>query len=123
MDDIISKCRRRYTINLKLNLLNNLQFNHVDKERFPVVKILDKLRNNHSLFETIIVSANDTLVNLYLEKKITFNEISSILLMFIKKKQFHKYKYIKPKKIQNIIDLDRYVRSKSTQYVYNLKNV
>jgi 1-deoxy-D-xylulose-5-phosphate reductoisomerase len=100
------------SFNIKLDLLNNLEFCHVDKERFLVVKILDKLKNNYSLFETIIVSANDALVNLYLQKKIKFNEISLILLKFIQKKQFEKYKVIRPKKIQNILDLDRYVRLK-----------
>jgi len=98
--------------NMKLDLLNNLEFRYVDKERFLVVKILDKLKNNYSLFETIIVSANDALVNLYLQKKIKFNEISLILLKFIQKKQFEKYKVIRPKKIQNILDIDRYVRLK-----------
>jgi len=100
------------SFNIKLDLLNNLEFCHVDKERFLVVKILDKLKNNYSLFETIIVSANDALVNLYLQKKIKFNEISLILLKFIQKKQFEKYKVIRPTKIQNILDLDKYVRLK-----------
>ena len=100
------------SFNIKLDLLNNLEFCLVDKERFLVVKILDKLKNNYSLFETIIVSANDALVDLYLQKKIKFNEISLILFKFIQKKQFEKYKAIRPKKIQNILDLDRYVRLK-----------
>ena len=100
------------SVNIKLDLLNNLQFENIDKNRFLVVKILDKLKNDYSLFETIIVSANDTLVNLYLQKKITYNQISSILLKFIQKKEFKKFKVIKPKKIQNILDLDRYVRLK-----------
>ena len=100
------------SVSIKLNLLNNLEFQHVNKNRFLVVKILDRLKNNYSLYETIIVSANDALVGLYLQKKITFNEISSLLLKFIQKKQFEKYKAIKPKKIENILDLDRYVRLK-----------
>ena len=100
------------SVNIKLDLLNNLQFENIDKNRFLVVKILDKLKNDYSLFETIIVSANDALVNLYLQKKITYNQISSILLKFIQKKEFKKFKVIKPKKIQNILDLDRYVRLK-----------
>ena len=38
------------SFNIKLDLLNNLEFCHVDKERFLVVKILDKLKNNYCLF-------------------------------------------------------------------------
>ena len=35
-----------------------------------MIKLLKLLTNNHSLYETIIVSANDTLVELFLEKKL-----------------------------------------------------
>ena len=40
-----------------------------------MIKLLKKLPNKSSLFETIIVSANDTLVNLFLSKKIKFTDI------------------------------------------------
>ena len=40
-----------------------------------MIKLLKLLTNNHSLYETIIVSANDTLVELFLDKKIKFIDI------------------------------------------------
>ena len=64
------------------------------------------------MFETILVTSNDTLVNLYLKKKIKYYQITKYLLQFIKKKEFQKYKTIKPKKIQDIIELSEYVSLK-----------
>ena len=40
-----------------------------------MVKILNLLPNRYSLFETVIVSANDTLVELFLKKAIRFTDI------------------------------------------------
>ena len=66
--------------------LNNLNLRKIDKEKFPVIKILNYLLNKISLFETVIVAANDELVRLYLDKKINYNEIAKKLLKIISKK-------------------------------------
>jgi 1-deoxy-D-xylulose-5-phosphate reductoisomerase len=52
--------------NLNIKNLNDLNFQTVDKLKFPFIKILDLIPENNSLFETVLVSANDELVNLYL---------------------------------------------------------
>jgi 1-deoxy-D-xylulose-5-phosphate reductoisomerase len=98
----------------KINIknLNNLNLSKVNYYKFPLVKIIEKLSIKDSLFETIIVSANDELVNLFLQKKIKFTQISEFLLKFIKLKEFNKYKHIKPKNIKDIIKLSNYVRFK-----------
>ncbi len=57
------------TKKLNFDLLNKLNFTNVDTAKFPVVKILKKMPHNDSLFETVIVSANDKLVDLFLKKK------------------------------------------------------
>ena len=100
------------TKKLDLSLINNLNFKNVDLRKFPVVKILKKMPANDSLFETIIVSANDTLVNMLLNKKIKYIDISKVLLNFIKNKEFLKYKRIKPKTIDDINKLSQYVSLK-----------
>ena len=97
---------------LDFSIINNLDFNKVDLKRFPVVKILSNLPNKSSLFETIIVTANDKLVNMFLINKIKFLDISKILLKFINDKEFAKYKLIIPKKIQDITQLSNYVSLK-----------
>ena len=68
--------------------------------------------NNHSLFETLVVSINDTLVYLFLNGKISFNDISKKFNKLIKLKEFNKYKKIKPNKVKDIIELDQLVRLK-----------
>ena len=98
--------------NLNLKKINNLNFSEIDKKRFPVVKILNYLPSNDSLYETVIVAANDKLVNMFLDGKIRFLDISKILLKIINYKEFKKYKRIKPKNIAQIEQLSDYVSLK-----------
>ena len=104
--------------NLNFKILNNLTLKKIDKKRFPVVTLIDKMDHENSLFETIIISANDTLVNLFLQKKITFSDITKILLNFLSVKEFQKYKKIEPKNIKEILKLNEYVRLKISSNVY-----
>ena len=97
---------------LNLYNLNNSNFEYINKKRYPIVNVLANLPNNDSLFETIIVTANDKLVNLFLNKKIHFNDISKLLLKFLSQKEFIKYKKIKPKNIDQIKNLSKYVSLK-----------
>jgi 1-deoxy-D-xylulose-5-phosphate reductoisomerase len=98
--------------NLDLKILNNLDLKKIDLKKFPLVKIIKDLPNEISLFETVVVSANDKLVEYYLNGQIKFDEIQTKLLNFIYSKEFIKYRRIKPKKIENIINLNKYVRLK-----------
>ncbi len=102
------------TKELDFNLLNKLNFTNVDISKFPVVKILKKMPNDDSLFETVIVSANDKLVDLFLKKKITFKQISAFLLKIIEMNEFKKFKKIKVKNIGEILKLSDYVSLKIT---------
>ena len=85
---------------------------NVDKSKFPVVKILNKLPNKNSLFETALVTANDQLVQLYLKRKIKFNEISTNLFKIINLKKVKLLKNKIPKNIDEILKISSYVRSK-----------
>ena len=82
------------------------------KKKFPTVDILNKVPRSPSLFETLIVSANDELVELFLKKKIQFVDIYKKLSNLINLNEFQHYKKIKAKKINSIIQLDKYVRLK-----------
>tara|TARA_Y100000992_G_C20938228_1_gene337772 strand:- start:256 stop:564 length:309 start_codon:yes stop_codon:yes gene_type:complete len=93
--------------------MNNLNFQKIDDKRFPIKKILKEIPKNDSLFETILVSANDTLVELFLKKKINFFEIYKILRKILTLKEYKKYKLIKPKNLRQIIDLSNNVRLKT----------
>ena len=98
--------------NLNIKNLNNLNFKPVDLKKFPLVKILTKVPEKNSLFETVLVSANDELVNLYLNKKISFYNLQKKLQKFINLNEFTKLKKKKPRNIKEIYRLNDYVRLK-----------
>ena len=104
----------------KINLqkLNNLNLKNVNYKRFPMVKLLKLLPKSHSLFETVIVSANDALVELFLDNKIKFVDIQKKLFSLIKRHEFSKFKKIAPRNIKEIIKLNNYVRLKIHKNVY-----
>ena len=97
---------------LNITNLNNLNFKKLDQKKFPITKVLNFLPKQDSLFETILVSANDELVNLFLENKISYNDIQKKLLSIIKTKQFLKYRNKKPNNINQIEQLNYQVRLK-----------
>lgn len=100
--------------NFHIGKLNNLNFQKINIKKFPSLKLLKYLPQKISLFETVIVSANDTLVNLYLNGKIKYNDIIYKLLKIISLNEFVKLKKISPKSVSEIINLDKYVRLKIT---------
>ncbi len=100
--------------NFQIEKLNNLNFKKINIKKFPSLKILKYLPQKISLFETVIVSANDTLVNLYLNGKIKYKDIIYKLLKIISLNEFVKLKKISPKSVSEIINLDKYVRLKIT---------
>ena len=102
--------KNKYTLDLKK--LNKLSLRKVDLNKFPLVKLLDILPKKDSLFETVLVSANDCLVNLYLKKKIKYTDITSKLLKIINLKEMKLLKQKFPKNISEIHEIDNYVRSK-----------
>ena len=53
------------------------------------------LPNKNSLYETVIVSANDYLVKLFLNKKIKFIDIQKELFKIIKSNEFLKFKRVR----------------------------
>ena len=97
---------------LNLEILNDLKLKPVNVNKFPIVKILRKLPKINSLFETVLVAANDRIVELYLNGNIEYEQIYKKMYKFINIKEFQKYKRIKPKKIENILNLNKYVRLK-----------
>ena len=97
---------------LNIKILNNLSFKEINYKRFSVIKILNKLPENSSLFETILVSINDKLVELFLANKIKFTDISKKMHNILDSNEFKKYKMIKPRNINDIIFLNNKIRSK-----------
>ena len=103
---------------IEIKKLNNLNFSLPDLDKFPSLKILNLLPNKISLFETILITANDEIVKLFLNKKIKFIEIVPLINKIIKLKIFIKYKKISPKSLNNITILSKFVRFKIQSLVY-----
>ena len=77
--------------------------------------ILKKINNSNTLFETLLISANDELVDQYINNKIKFFEINKILIKILSYKKYSKLNKKKPKKISDIINLSEEVRLKTRQ--------
>ena len=101
---------KKTQINLKN--LNNLNLEKVNYKKFNSIKILNLIPSKISLFETVLVSANDELVKSYLNKEITYTSIVTRLNKILNRKEFKSLKKISPKKISDIMSLDKYVRLK-----------
>ena len=97
---------------LNFDYLNNLNFNEVDTSKFSSIKILKLIPRKNSLYETVMVTANDELVHLFLDGKINFLDIVKKLSMIMKLREFNKYRYINPKNFDQIKNLSSYVRLK-----------
>ena len=97
---------------LDFKILNNLNLKKVNEKKFPLVKILNKLPKNSSLFETILITINDYLVHKFLEKKISFQKLIKLIYKISNQKEFRKYKKIRPKNLKEIYNLRNYVHLK-----------
>ena len=97
---------------LNLSNLNNLNLMKIEKSKFPLVKILDKLPNQPSLFETVIITVNDYLVHKFLDKRINYQKLTKLIYKILNQREFQKFKKIKPKNLKEIYNLRDYVHLK-----------
>jgi len=103
---------------LNLKKLNNLNLKQVDTNKFPSIKIIKRLQNNESLLETIIVLANDELVNLFLLKKLSFTDINNYLQKLINMNQIINLSNKKPGNINSMISLKELIRKKINKIIF-----
>jgi 1-deoxy-D-xylulose-5-phosphate reductoisomerase len=99
------------TDKLNLKKLNLLNLKKVDLNKFPSIKIIKKLKNKESSLETVIVLANDILVNHFLLKKIYFTDITKFLQKLISMKKFKNYSNNKLDNINSIVLLNNQIRT------------
>ena len=100
------------TNSLNLRILNNLELCEVDRNKFPTVKLLNKLPNHSSLFETVLITVNDYLVFKFLEKKIDFQKLIKLINRISNFKEFQKFKKISVQNIEDIYKTREYVSLK-----------
>ena len=101
------------TKSINVKILNDLKLTEVNKKKFPLIKLLKEVPKNNTLFETLLVSMNDELVSLFLNKKISYNQISKNLLSRINLKCFSKFKRKKLNNLAQIEKLNSFVRLKT----------
>ena len=103
-----------YSEKLDIKKLNNLNLNKINIKKFPSLKIIGLFpTNSNSLLETVLVSANDELVDLFLKNKIQFLDIVKKLMAILKQKEFKILSTKKPNNLAQIIRLNKYVRLKT----------
>ena len=98
---------------IDINLLNDLNLSEVNLKKYPSINILKLVPKKDTLFETLLVSVNDELVNLFLENKIRYEDIYTKLNQIIKSKIFLKYRIKKVKNLRQIEKLNEFVRLKT----------
>ncbi len=103
-----------YSEKLDIKKINNLNLNKINTKQFPSLRIIDLFsKNSNSLLETVLVSANDELVDLFLKNKLQFLDIVKKLKTILKLKEFKILSTKKPNNLAQIIRLNRYVRLKT----------
>ena len=97
---------------LDFKILNDLNLKKVEKNKFPLVGLLNGLPKYSSLFETVLITVNDYLVYRFLEKKINFQKLTKLIYKISNLRDFQKFKKIKPKSVGQIYKLRNYVHLK-----------
>ena len=89
---------------LKKNLthINNLNFLIPNKEKFPLLSIINKIPDNDSYFETILITINDELVYKYLNNEINYKSLQLNIIRLIKSPYFYKFYKLKPNNVYDI---------------------
>jgi len=95
------------TRQIDLPILNNLKFDNVKKKDFPLIKILNLLPNNETLFETALVTINDYFVHKFLEKKINYHSMIKFIIKSVKSKSILNLRKKKVRKIDDIIKIKK----------------
>ena len=106
--------KKYFKKNKDLNFIkiNNLKLQKPNIKKFPLIGLLDKIPSKFSLFETVIVSTNDKLVEMFLGGKIEFKAISKIFFSIINDRDLKKFMLIAPKNIYDVVKLKKFVQKK-----------
>ena len=107
-----NKTNKIKTDQLNIKKLNFPNFKKVDINKFPSIKLIKKFKNQETLLETIIVLANDELVNLFLLKKLDFTDIDIFLQRLINMKEIINLSQKNPGNIEYIRDINELIKKK-----------
>ena len=74
---------------------------------------MNKFDDNNSLYDTVLVSANDELVSQFLNNNISYKDIDILINKILNIKEFRQLKRKIPQNINEIVNLNKYVRLKT----------
>ena len=100
--------------------MNNLNFKNVNIKKFPSVDLLKEMPDKDTLFDTILVVANDQFVSFFIKNEIKFTDITKKLKNFINRTEIKKYKNISPNNINDIIKLSNYIKLKINSELHSI---
>ena len=105
----------KYIYSKKINskTLNSLKFYEVNKLKFPSIKLLKKISKENTLYDTVIIIANEVLVELFLQHKISLRQVVENLTKIINLKEYKKYISKKPTSFDEIYKVSKLVRLKT----------
>ena len=99
--------------NIDIKVLNKLNFEKVNINKFPSIKLIQKCLNLGYSTPIIINASNEVLVSLFLKEKIGFLDIVKTLNKIFKDRDFKKYAKRKPKSLKEIKIIDNWARLKT----------
>ena len=98
---------------INIQTLNKLSFQEVDVKKFPSIKLIKKCLTYGNLTPTIVNASNETLIDMFLSKKIRFLDIVRIINKIFKDKEFKKYAKRKKASINDVKISDNWARLKT----------
>ena len=107
-------------LKLKLNnkkiFFKNLNFQNVDKKRFPLIKLKTRI-NEYPSTPIILNAANEILVDQFLMKKIPFGSFYNYITSVLNDRNYRKNAIKIPKNISQILEIDQWSRNKTYEKI------
>ena len=100
------------------DMIENISFRRVDPKIFPIIKLKDRVNEHHST-SIIINSANEVLVEQFLNNNITYNDIIEGIKHVLRDRNYRKYAIKKPKTINQILNIDIWAKKKILNKLFN----
>tara|TARA_B100000963_G_C22605289_1_gene662186 strand:- start:1683 stop:2132 length:450 start_codon:yes stop_codon:yes gene_type:complete len=98
----------------------DLIFKKVNKKIFPIIKVIKRI-NEFPSTPIILNSANEVLVQQFLQKNIPFLSISKIIMGIMNDRNYRKYAIKRPINIKQIKSIDHWAREITFKKL-NIKN-
>ena len=98
---------------ISIETLNNLNFQKINKRKFPSIGLINKCLKLGPSVPTIVNASNEVLVDMFLKNKIGFLDIVRLVDKIFKDKDFKKYAKKKAKSVKDIKIVDNWARLKT----------